>query len=130
MRFKVLLKSSRSRGRPALQPLLPGGCWVTIPAPRTGEEGPPGRVQTGLRASEEHANGEGRRNRCSRWNKTKKKKFPLKIPCSWVYVFFSFCRGRIPVCLKYTWPAICQGKYLKKAASRLLGRCNLAFKEN
>lgn len=76
MRFKALLKSGRSRGCPVLQPLLPGGCWVTIPAPRTDEERPLGRVQTGLRASEEHADREGRRNRCSRWNKTKKRNSP------------------------------------------------------
>lgn len=126
MLCKVLLKSGR--GHPVLQPLLPAGCWVTIPAPHTGED-----PLVGCRQG------------CERAKSTlivrvvvadavagikQKKEIPLKNPLQLGLCIFSFCRGRIPVCLKYTWPTICQGKYLKKAASRLLSCCNLAFKEN
>lgn len=60
----------------------------------------------------------------------RKMKFLCKIPCSWLYLFFSFCNCRISACLKHAWSVIFQGKYLKKAASRLLICCNFSFKEN
>lgn len=78
-RFKVLPKPGQSQGRPALQPLLPGGHLVTIPMPW------PGRVQTGLRGKSiivrvviiDAVTGV-----------KQTKKFPLNIPCSWDIFFF------------------------------------------
>lgn len=44
-----------------------------------------------------------------------------------IHLFWS---GGTLLCLECTWPAVSLGKYQKKAVSRLLGCCNLAFKKN
>lgn len=69
-------------------------------------------------------------NQCSRWSKAKNE-VPLQNPLQLaLLIFFSFCNCRISACLKHAWSVIFQGKYLKKAASRLLICCNFSFKEN
>lgn len=87
---------------------------MTIPMPW------PGRVQTGLRGKSiivrvviiDAVAGV-----------KQTKKFPLNIPCSWDIFFSLLCPKRLGL-------AALQGKYLKKAASRVRGCCSLTFKES